>query len=261
MTIRFYPEQARDADCVAWWQAVVAAGGTVSGVQLRSINTLIRALKASTVWSQLERLYVAGENFTQFNTDLVSRAVGTNHGATYAAAQGIKGNGSSTYWDSGFNTSTGTKFTQNSAHFGVWQNVAKTTGSDGIHGNVNTDAGTNGVYVDFSVGAGIATSRVNSTSGGGAQTVVNGIGFLMGNRTSSTSAPTWYNGSKSQDNSSASQTPQSLTLWIGGRNFAGSINQASNAQVMAVSIGAGLSDAPAAALYNGLLAYKTAIGA
>jgi hypothetical protein len=88
-----------------------------------------------------------------------------------------------------------------------------------------------------------------------------GIGMLMGNRTAAAVANAWYNGSKGATNTTASQARQNLTLRIGGRNFVGSINQPSNAQVMSVSVGAGLSDAQATALYTALLAYKTAVGA
>ncbi len=250
--------QAIEPDALTWKRAVGAPG--VSDPQLKRLSKLIHHLKACGVWPLLERLHIAGENFIHFNVCLVSRASGTNNGATFTALQGIAGNGSSAYWDSGFNSSTGTKFTQNSGHLSVWQRAVASVGSAGIHGNVNTDAGTNGVYVDFSVGAGFATSRINASSGA-AQTITGGIGHLLGNRTASNVADTWYNGSKGTTNSTASQTPQNLTLWIGGRNFLGSINQASNAQVFALSIGAGLSDAQAMELYAALASCKAALNA
>lgn len=248
-----------DVDAQKWRSAVFAGGGTVTALHHARVTRLIRALKAGGVWSSLERLHVAGENFTQFNTDLVSRATGTNSGATYTASSGIKGNGSTTYWNSGYNVSTGTLFTQNAGHWGVWQNVAKTTGADGNHGAI-TNPPVDGTYIDFSAGANAAVARVNAQSGA-AFTVTSGIGHAIANRTASNSLSSWYNGSKINTNAIASTTPVNLTLWIGGRNLSGSINQPSDAQVFACHVGGSLSDAQALALYNALSTYKTAIGA
>ncbi len=260
MPIRF--TRPVDKDVRAWMNAVQGAGATVGGPQQGYVQALVTKLKASAVWPSLDRLHVAGENFTQFNTCLVSRNTGVNSVTppTYTANLGIAGNGLTSYWDSRFNTSLGTNFKQNSGHFSVFQNVAGSLGKEGQHGNVNTDAGVNGTYVKFLPGAGAADSRLNSATST-VNTVVAGVGMLMPNRTSSTSAPLWYNGVKGADPTANSQTRQNLTLWIGGRNFNGSINGPSDATVMAMSVGAGLTDAHAAALYSALLAYKTSIGA
>jgi hypothetical protein len=252
-----------DADAAAWLNAVRAAGGQVSNTQDALVSAMIRSLKSAGVWTSLDRLWLfASENSTQALTDLKARSVATAvNSPTFTANVGYKGNGTTSYVDTNFNTlSSGVNFTQDSGHFSVWQNVAKTTGSDGLHGNVNTDAGTNGVFVDFSAGVNTAVGRVNAASGA-AQTVTGGVGHLLANRTGATTAHTWYNGSKGALSTTASQTRQNLTLWFGGRNFAGSINQASDAGGMALSVGGGLTDAQVGALYAALLTYKNAVGA
>jgi hypothetical protein len=240
----------------------MSGGANVSPAQMIRVSKLIRALKSAGVWSSLDRLWLfASENSTQALTDVVARATATAvNSPSFTANLGYAGNGSTSYVNTNFNTSTGTNFTQNSGHWGVWQNVAKTTGGDGNHGIINTDAGTNGTYTDFSAGASAAMGRINSTNGSTA-TVVGGVGFMLANRTASTTMSTWYNNSKGTNSATASQAPQNLTLWIGGRNFAGSINQASDARVAFVSVGGGLTDVQASNLYNALLTYKTAVGA
>jgi hypothetical protein len=248
--------QRVDADALKWRTAVVSAGGSVSTPQLRRISTLIATQKAAGVWQQLDREWVfAAENATQALIDLKARSSATAvNSPTFTAWRGYAGNGSTSYVNTNFNTSTGTLFTQNSAHWGVWQRTAKTVGAVGNHGNVNTDAGTNGVYVDFSSPGG----RINDAGGAVSPAIVGGVGHLLLNRTAAAVSYAYYNGAKGVLNSTASQTPQNLTLWIGGRNLVGSINQASNAQVSAATAGAGLTDAQVLALYNTLAVYQAA---
>lgn len=239
------------------WAAV--AGEAALG---SNIGALIAGLTADGVLPLLDRLWVFAQATSALaRVDLIAGASASPvNSPTFTANRGYQGDGISSYVDTNFNTlSSGTNFTQNSAHLSIWQNVAPTTGT-GTHGTVNTDAGTNGAYVDFQTGVNGATTRINDATVA-VNTVVGGVGHLIGNRTGSTALALWYNGSKGANQAAASQAVQNLTAWIGARNFAGSYNAGSDATVMAVSLGGGLSDAQALALYNRLLTYKTAIGA
>jgi hypothetical protein len=105
-----------DPATTAWVSAVTTAGGTVSSGQKTKVNALIVNLKTeftTNYFTSCDRIWIhASENTQQATIDLVNDAVATNHSATFTANQGFTGNGTSTYLDSGFNTSTsGINFT------------------------------------------------------------------------------------------------------------------------------------------------------
>jgi hypothetical protein len=114
-----------------WIAAVVAAGGTVSGDatsgRRKVVNDLIVALKAATLWTRLDRLWIfAAENQPSALVDMVALDLATvsGHAPTFTADNGYAGNGSSTYVDTTFNPATqSTNFTLNSGHIAVWDNT------------------------------------------------------------------------------------------------------------------------------------------
>ena len=141
MPIEFYPPQRKDADAVLWWQAVVAAGGTVSGVQLRHVSTLIRALKACGAWDRRDD-YAAycAENVIQARVTLKKRITQTlahasTTDATFVASRGFLGNRDG-YINTGWNPTAGPNYLQNDAGFGYYCYVhASPTNADHYMGN------------------------------------------------------------------------------------------------------------------------------
>jgi hypothetical protein len=122
--------QAADPDALKWMSAVGAAGASVSQTQLMNVSRLIKNLKASGVWSALDRLWLfAAENATQALTDLVARSNATLvNSPTFTVLQGYTGDGLTTYINSNFAPSgAGEKFSQNAASLGVWVVTAPTT--------------------------------------------------------------------------------------------------------------------------------------
>lgn len=122
-----------DAATTAWVNAVVAAGGTVSGTQQTRVNTLIVALKAHGIFSQLDRLWLwAGESVhQQAKIDIINLGVATEHGnltTTGLTASGYVGDGSTGYFDSGFGPATGPNGTDASAMFGCYITSARASG-------------------------------------------------------------------------------------------------------------------------------------
>ncbi len=97
-----------DPATTAWVNAVIAAGGTVSGAQQGYVNTLITGLKADGNFLTSDRLWLYGsENTQQAGIDIINLATWTNHGQTFSANHGYTGDGATTYGDTGFIESTG----------------------------------------------------------------------------------------------------------------------------------------------------------
>src|SRR5262245_27860031 len=101
------PASSLDASTTAWVSAVVAAGGTVSAARQTIVDTLIRSLKAHSLFSVHDRIWLlASENTQSALIDIVNLSSATNSGATFTADQGYAGNASSTFVDTGFAGST-----------------------------------------------------------------------------------------------------------------------------------------------------------
>src|SRR6266566_8370586 len=104
---------AFDPATTAWVNAVVAAGGTVSGTQKGFVDTLILCEKTAAngnLFALLDRLWIhASENVTQATVDTIADASLTNHGLSFTVSQGFTGDGATTYADSGY--SSGPNFT------------------------------------------------------------------------------------------------------------------------------------------------------
>lgn len=248
-----------DAATTAWVNAVVAASGTVSATQKGYVDTLIKSLKSGGVWTLLDRCFIfASENSQQATIDLVNLATATNNGATFTANQGWAGNGSTTYLDSGFNLSTGTNFTQNNSHFSEWRRTTSAVATTRCSGALDGGA-TNGTYISTQA----ALGQING--GTGTQIAISGgaeSGHFLIVRTSSSAVASYLSGtSQATGSSDTSFAGLNQTYWIGGRNFGGSINQAHDAQSLALTFGASLTSGQVTTLYNALNAYKTSVGA
>lgn len=121
-----------DPATTAWVSAVVSAGGTVSGTQQTRVNNLIVALKSHSLFTQLDRLWLfAGESVhQQAKIDIIHLSVGTEQGnltTTGLGAGGYTGNGTTGYFDTGFNTATGVA-TAASTMFGFYMQSGSAVG-------------------------------------------------------------------------------------------------------------------------------------
>jgi len=120
------------------------------------INNLVVALKAAGVWSKMDALYLTAAADNQaaqrnwvadaFNlTEAVAAPI-------FTADRGYQGNGSTQWIDTGFNptTAVGPKFTQNSAHQGLWSRTSLlcAAGVSYDAGNANSRIGRRGNVAD-----------------------------------------------------------------------------------------------------------------
>jgi hypothetical protein len=122
--MRFIPWNNTDPDAAAYIAAVVAAGGTVSGGQRSAINSFCKTGKSDGWYSSLKRMYlpiwgVAAPNAICM-TSLTSGTFvgGVTHGAGY-----VQGNGSTGYFNTGFNPSTGGLTNANAWIGSLWYNL------------------------------------------------------------------------------------------------------------------------------------------
>ena len=84
-----------DLSSVDWFNAVIAAGGTVSATQKQRVDSLIMGLKADGNWDKLDRLwlYVGESVVQQARIDIRKLSTHTVLGTPTLAANGYTGNG------------------------------------------------------------------------------------------------------------------------------------------------------------------------
>jgi len=91
-----------DPDAKGYIDAVVAAGGTVSGGQKSAINTFYKTGKSEGWYSSLKRMYLPIWAAAAPNAiDMTSLTSGTFNGTVTHAAGYIQGNGTTGYFDPG----------------------------------------------------------------------------------------------------------------------------------------------------------------
>jgi hypothetical protein len=120
-----------DSNATAWKNAVITAGGTVSSAQLGYVCTLITALKTHGSWSTLDRLWLwNGENTFQDVIDLVNLAVATPvNSPTFVAAQGVSGDGSTSYINTNWYPAIGGNWANNGAQVTTYIRTNRTSSS------------------------------------------------------------------------------------------------------------------------------------
>lgn len=219
------------------------------------IDDLIGALKTGGVWTKLDALYVlaaadsqaARLNWTQnlYNLVVVSAPV-------FEADRGYTGAAGPSYLDTDFNPTTAVapKFTQNSAHIGMW---ARTNAAENTE-----DMGNSTAFLRSRTAANTLLARVNqAANSSGPAAIATSVGHSMARRPDSANIQTFKDGVLDQSTAVASTAPSSSDIWI----CRGPVGGLSTKQIAAAHIGQTLSDAEVTALYDGLNTYLTAVGA
>ena len=234
-------------------------GGNEGG-NATNIANLIDGLVADGVWAKLDCLYVLAQ---QNATDALLNLVGTSYtltnpgSATFAQYNGYSGfNLGTNGLVTGFNPATApsSMFSQNSASFGFWSLGGVPSEDKSEMGT--TAAGTVGeshLYVDYS--GGLLYTRVNNPTIGSVP-AIGSVGFVSGDRPSSSNVIPYFNGVAQVTQTGTSQVPESAVFTIG---WVSPSNAGSFLQFSAAFIGASLGSAGQLALYNRLNTYMTAV--
>lgn len=249
---------AVDAATTAWVNAVVAAGGTVSGARKTLVDQLIVGLKTDGIWAKLDRLWIfAAENTKSALIDLVATSsanpstifvelaedsVNPTGAPAFTVDRGYTCDGSAVINTGFVPTTHGVQYTLNTAHASVWSlTSAQNSSYTAFSGQTNIFA----AYSD-----GNCYTRVNNNAGsGGAST--DGSGFILAVRTaaSGASAIMGYRNAVNIVNTADGAAGLDASQWI-----------VNDRQIAATSVGGSLSGTNSTNFYNRLRTYMTAVG-
>lgn len=231
-----------DPATLAWADAVVAAGGTVSYPRRILVDNLIKGLKTDGIWTKLDRLWLlAAENQKSALIDLVGRSTATLVSVPpFTPDLGYTCDSAVAYVDTGFVPAThGVNYTLNAAHVSVWSLTSAQSGQ--YTGN----AGQTNIFTAYPDGN--TYIRINNNAGGAGPNS-NGSGFFLGVRTSASAVTGYRNGGVIINTGDGTLALDTGTWSLLDR------------QIAATSLGGTMSGADSTNYYNRLRTYMTAVG-
>lgn len=232
-----------------------------------AINKLVINLKAANIWTKMKAVYpmVGGTATThKFNlknsldTDAAFRL--TFSGGWTHSSNGVTPNGTNAYANTFLTPST--HLSLNSAHLSFYSRT-NSTGNFADMGVANNSTNLSAIQIISKWSDNRFYGQVNDYDFTD-NTVADSLGFFCGSRTASNVQKTFKNGSIVTSKTAASTLLVGYSIPIGARyiqNVAGSpgYTSYSNRQCSFASIGDGLSDAEALALYNAVNAFQVSL--
>lgn len=252
------PAGGYDADAQAFFDRVTAAGGTLSTPEKNATNTLVLDLKGYSIWTDIKAAYpMVGSSAASCAQNLKSSSFTATFSSGWTfASTGVKGNGSSTFMNTGLIPSS--ELGLNSTHISMYSRTE----------NVGSflDMGSSPLlYLYFSFNSGGNTYHANNSAENnfGIPTITTSLGFFTSNRISSTEMSIWARTTEYTDSVSSaatSTTQPTIPIYLGAYNNGGSPGLPTNREYAFASIGLGLTDTQLVNYYTAVQAFQTTLG-
>jgi hypothetical protein len=259
-----------DADAVAFFGRVTTAGGTLSTTEKQAVNQLVLDLKANSLWTPMKAIYpMVGASAAACAQNLKSSSfTGTFTSGWTFASEGVQGNGTSTFMNTGL-TPNG-NVSQGSSGLTVYKNIAATFPlSNTTRSDLSATAAPPLYLPIFYMASQTRTNvfEAGSYSYNTGEGVLNftqtfGTGFFQAHRTSTTSHKAYRSGTVIGTNTSSNTayTPNiTNTVYLGATNLNGTAGDISNARFAFASIGDGLTDTQASNLYTAVNSFQVSL--
>ncbi len=235
--------------------------GITNGTQQNAVNRLVIDLKAAAIWSKMVDIYpFVGGTAGNHAVNLVSESfLNTWSGGITHDANGVRGNGTTGYGNTGLTTSSAGMLL-NSSHCSVYINQAETIVGNQL-GQTNGGVDPQSIQLAINLGPGTAfwdcygtsTGRVSGTAGAT-------TGFYVGSRNASNSNALYRNASVVISNATASETVNStLPVFILARATISTATTFSDARVALISFGLGLSSTEVTAFTTAVQTFQTSL--
>lgn len=257
---KFYPYTTSNLDSDAG--TFITAASITDNTQKNAINQLVLDLKSANIWSKMKAIYpFVGGTASQhrFNLkdprDLDAAYRLVFYGGGTHSANGYQPDGATAYADTRLIPSSNLNL--NSVHLSAYLR----TNTTGNYADMGAISSTGGVYLQllskWSDNKFYAQMNDNDFND---NTVTDSLGLFIGNRSSSTTAKSIKNTTTITNKTSSSISLPNNYLFLGGRSGTfGDLQSPSNREQAFASIGDGLSDSEATALYNAVQTFNTTL--
>ena len=243
-----------DADAQAYVNRVYNAGGSLTNTEANAVNQLVLDMKTAGIWTSMKAVYpMVGSSAAACAQNLKSSSfTGTFTSGWTFASTGATPNGSSAYFDTTLIPNT--SLTLTSGHLSFYSRTNNNTGvydmgtGDGsVQQNLITRYSDDKFYACYG-NPGQVLSIANTSS----------LGFFVTNRNSATNTNSYKNGTQVATGVQTSLLAvQSIYI---SAFHSSNIYAYSNRQCAFSSIGDGLTDVQATALYNSVQIFQNTLG-
>jgi len=240
-----------DPDWLAYYNLVIAAGGTLTTTEQNATLQLVLDLKANSLWTPMKAIYpMVGASAAACAQNLKSSSfTGTFTSGWTFESTGVTPNGTSAYMDTGFRPSLDN--IANSAHISFYSrtNITTNTISMGCYDgtNYNQLAISFGGTTYWNINNGLANIQVTSAT--------NSLGFFLASRTSATAVMGQRNATQITGIAAENRNP--FNIWIGRPN--NNPGSADTKECAFASIGDGLTNSEASNFYTAVQAFQTTL--
>lgn len=244
-----------DADAVAF----LAAAGITDATITSAICTLVNSMKANGTWAKMNAIYpMVGGTATTHKFNL-KNPLDTNAafrlsfvGGWTHSSNGALPNGTNTYADTFFNPSTSGLLNSNHISYYSRSNVNLTQTEIGVF----TSASNSQLSIRYS---GVTYFAINNASAFATYSDTDSRGYYIANRNASNVVNGWRNLTKVTTGTIASSSLPILKIYLSAMNNNGTAQYYSTKQCAFATIGSGLTDIEAAALYTSVQAFQTTL--
>jgi len=251
----WYASSCGDADAVAFLTATGITDATITS----AICTLVTTMKTDGTWAKCNAIYpMVGGTATTHKFNL-KNPLDTNAafrlsflGGWTHSSNGALPNGTNTYANTFFNPSANAS--QNSHHISYYSR----TNSNLTEVEIGGANATQGSVLEIRT-SNITYFRINSSTTYITAADADSRAFYMANRTAQNVINGWKNLTKIATGATASSTLVNLNYLLGALNNNGATSFYSRKECAFATIGSGLTDAEAAALYNSIQAMQTTL--
>ena len=254
-----------DVDVFAFFNRVIAAGGTLTVTEQIAVNDLVLSMKSANIWTAMKAIYpMVGGSAAACAQNLKSASyTGSFSSGWTFSSLGVTPNGTSAFLNTNFIPSS--ESINNNTHISFYSrsNIQEAASDMGIYKNGAERWSMEANYYLGGISYGFASDQYNYTTGRVATANTNSQGFYLGTRTNSTTHKAFKNNTQlgtTNTGASGSITNINANIYIGGTNGAGSAASYSSKQNAFASIGDGLTDTQASDFYTAVQAFQTTLG-
>jgi len=243
-----------DPDWLAYYNRVIAAGGSLTTTEQSATLQLVLDLKANSLWTPMKAIYpMVGASAAACAQNLKSSSfTGTFTSGWTFASTGVTPNGAA-YMDTGLNMLN--NLTQNNSHVSTYSrtNISNAGSMMGVHDGLFG----NSIMLYPSIGG---SAYINMFSSGGNNSIA--VSDTLGLRTVSRIVSTemnFYNRATKTALTVTSVTGLNRNLFVGANNVAGAGANYDTRQNAWTSIGDALSDTQVTNLNTAVQAFQTSL--
>jgi hypothetical protein len=249
-----------DADWLAYYNRVIAAGGSLATTEQTATQKLVKDFKDYGIWTKIKAAYpMVGASAAACAQNLKSSSFTSTFSSGWTfSSTGVQGNGSSAFMNTNLNTLT--QLTQTNTHLSVYVRNNVNAGSPYDFGNAsNSGMTTNPTYLITRYSSNLAYIGIADISYSSSVSSTDSRGFWLGGTNGSLAQVLYRNASSFLTGTATAGTFANNNLYLGGANAGGNGAFFTNKEYAFASIGDGLTDTEAANFYTAVQAFQTTL--